>query len=82
VLSSRNSQHRRECADVVADRPELRLSVAAQARAKFRVRSPQGWTSTRGGAKVRIEEAPKYIDCALSSSKEVTSQIVCILTFE
>jgi len=57
--TQRNPQRRRKCADVVADRPELRMSVAAQARAKFRVRSPQGWTSVRGGAKVRIEEAPQ-----------------------
>ena len=84
VLSSRNSQHRRKCADVVADRPELRMSAAAQARAKFRVRSPQGWTFARGGAKVRIEEAPKYIaSSATIRVKRLRPQmsVVCILKF-
>ena len=58
------------------------MSVAAQARAKFRVRSPQGWTSARGGAKVRIEEAPQIHRHAFMVSQETICRKVCVSTFE
>jgi len=50
-------------ADVVADRPDPRLSETAQARARVRVRSPlAGWTSAPGWARVRIKKRAKHID--------------------
>jgi len=50
----------RTSADVVVDRPELRMSGAAQARAKFRVRSPQGWTSARDRADLRSSRTERH----------------------
>lgn len=55
------------CVDVVVDRPDPRMSAAAQAEARVRVRSPKGWTSARGCATVRNKKRTKYIEGVLWS---------------
>lgn len=59
------------CVDVVVDRPDPRMSAAAQAEARVRVRSPKGWTSARGCATVRNKKCTKDIEGALRSVEQV-----------